>query len=736
MKKIFLLVTTIVAFTCSAVFVHAQQLFSVNYNDLPVENVTQLTHQITGTEIATLSLTKNNGNKEVYAVAFSSAPNTKIVILNEQNGAHVTVETRLIASLPTEFQLTPFFIEELKQAVLGEASRYVILETTNDFLVQNVASVSITKEDVYIPRYFYGKKENMKEALPEDRQIIKIYKQKPRIISDPEYQLDIAQLEEEMSYYVYMYKLPDGTLCTYDEHFRKKNDKNPSKLGGGNFLEFNLDGTLNATQRLATEYALELWSEQIAGTVPVEIEVNLWPLGQGVIGMSFFPPCFMNGETGEPETFYPSALWNQLVGYNASDEWDIFIIMNSEFTFYYGLNGSPGVNIDYVTIMIHEATHGLGFGSQCDRNGVLFYEYPVVYDRLLYQGLGGPCFVDLTESERAALLTSNNLYAGGPGSKLLEANGGTRVKMYAPSSYSGGSTAHHWATEVTFPTFMKYAYFSPLHTFNNRKIGMFVDMGWTIPEVDPDAVWLTLNANGGTGNISPQPFSPGITQKIRINSSVRPGYAFKSWNTLPDGTGVSYADREAITISDNLNLYAQWEAQTYTLSFDPRGGTGNLTPKQVVYDKPIGTLPIPERTGYTFEGWVLYFAITITEETIWSFNYDRVASAKWTPEVGVVEIHDNASLQIVPNPADHTIELRFWVEGVLNSNQYRNDSELGVDCIEFYNIFGQLIKIVPFNGHRDAIHSVLTQTINISDLSPGVFIVKVGDKTVKLIKSK
>jgi len=730
MKKNFLLVTAIVAFTFSAALVHAQLLFSVNYNNLSIENVTQLTNQIIHSEISTLSLTKNNGNKDVYVVEFSSAENTKIVILNEQNGNNVTiipVETRHATSLQsTEFQLVPFFIEELKQAILGEASRYLIMETNSEFLVKNVTSFSTTKENVYIPRYFYGKKDNVKEALPEDRQIIKIYKQKPRIIPDPEYQLDIAQLEEEMSYYVYMYKLPDGTLCTYDEHFSPKESKNFS-CKGGDFLEFNLTGTLDATQRLATEYALELWSEQIAGTVPVDIEVDFRALGPGVIGMSYFPPCFMDGETGEAETFYPAALWKQLKDYSASEEWDIFIVMNSEFGFYYGLDGNSENRIDYVTIMIHEATHGLGFGSQCRRNGTFFYEYPVIYDRMLYQGLAGPCFTELSESDRAALLISNNLYAGRPNSKLLEANGGTRVKMYAPTSYSSGSTAHHWATEVSFSTFMKYAYFAPLHTFNNRKIGIFIDMGWAVPVIDPDAVWVTFNANSGTGNISSQPFSPGIARNLKINSFTKSGYEFKSWNTLPDDTGISYTDREAITIFDHLNLYAQWESGTYTLNFSPRGGTVNPTSKQVVYNEPIGVLPIPEMAGYTFEGWTLYHANNINAETIWTYDYDRTASANWAPIVGIVETLHATSLQIVPNPANHTVELRIGI-----ANQARND---GVNQIEFYNIFGQLVKNVPFAGQSSK-EEVVTQIINISDLSAGVYMVKVGDKTMKLIKIK
>jgi hypothetical protein len=76
---------------------------------------------------------------------------------------------------------------------------------------------------VYVPRYFYGEKENVKEALPKERQITSISKSKPQLISafpdDPEVQQRIALLEEARSYYVYVFKLPDGTKCTSSEIF-------------------------------------------------------------------------------------------------------------------------------------------------------------------------------------------------------------------------------------------------------------------------------------------------------------------------------------------------------------------------------------------------------------------------------------------------------------------------------------------------------------------------------------
>jgi hypothetical protein len=571
-----------------------------------------------------------------------------------------------------------------------------------------------------LPRYFYGNKENVKEALPQDRQIIGIYKQKPQIIladpDDVEMQRYAAQKEEETSYYIYMYQLPDGAKCTYAEHFNKKNDKNLSSVG--NFLEFNLTGELDDKQRLATEYALELWGEQLAGAVPVAIEVDFFPMGPGVLGRSFFPTCFNDGVTN---VWYPSALWDQIVGYDYDPgENDNTIWMNSDYKFYLGLDGL-GSGMDFVTIALHEVTHGLGFGCYCSRDdGEFFWGGPGIYDCQLYKGLDGPCFIDLPNYERTALMVSNNMYAGGPGSNLLAANGGERVKIYAPTSYSSGSSAHHWDSSVGFPTFMKYAYDYPLHTFNNRKLGILTDMGWELPIVDTaNAVWVTFNNNGGAGNRNPQPFIQEEIQRLKICPFSKTGHTFKEWNTLPDGTGQSYADRDSITIREDTEFYAQWEANTYTLTFSPNGGTVSPTSKEVVYGLPVGELPIPEKTGYTFTGWRIGASVFITEETIWEFTTSRPVQAQWTLNQNIEEIQLNTTLQIIPNPASNTIELRIM------------NYELRVDDIEFYSISGQLVKSVSLAG--EMLKDAVSQKIDISDLRAGVYFAKAGDNIVKLV---
>jgi len=509
--KTTLLVMAILGLLFSPVFLYAQHLFSINYNDLSQEDVTQLKAQIVRSEISTLSLTRNNENRNVYPVALSSARNTKIIILNEQTGNNVVITP---SDEPlAEFQLAPFFIEELRRAVLGEDDRYLVIETTSDFSITNVSTVSVTRRDVHIPQYLYGNIDNVQEALPEDRQIIHIFKAKPKLIladpNNPDLQRYAAQWEEEMSYYVYMYQLPDGGLWIYDEHFNSNDDEPGTRIGSN--LQFTLSGNLNTNQQTATLHALGIWSEVLAGVVPVDIQIQSVNLGGGgIIGSSYQMPDYWDSAT---QTWYCSAVGNQKAGYNVvPSQRDISLRMNSQFNFYYPITGSPGSNqMDWITIILHEVCHGLGFYGLVGSNGNYTYttssgggastSSPGIYDRQLYQGAtGSTTLTGLTASQRGTLVKSNNLYAGAPGSNLLAATGGTRVKVYAPTSWNSGSSVSHWDNDVTFSTIMRpFAdYGWKLHTISARDLGMMLDLGWTEP-----AGFIIEATAGQGGTISP-----------------------------------------------------------------------------------------------------------------------------------------------------------------------------------------------------------------------------------------
>jgi hypothetical protein len=257
-----------------------------------------------------------------------------------------------------------------------------------------------------------------------------------------------------------------------------------------------------------------------------------------------------------------------------------------------------------------------------------------------------------------------------------------------------------------------------LHTFNTRKIGILLDLGWTLPVQNPNTKWVTFKNNIDEEDIFTQQFLPGVEKKLKPNTFKREGYTFINWNTKSDGTGISYEERKIVSVSQDFILYAQWEANTYTLSFNPNGGTVDPTSKQVTFDAQVGELPLPEKEGWRFEEWRIG-NITITEGTIWNYLVNRTVLARWILDNNITETQQKEIIQIIPNPANQTIELRI----TMNESQF--------DKIEFFNNFGQIVKTVPFTS--DFLRDSIIQKIDISDLCTGLYVVKMGKRTVKLI---
>ena len=69
---------------------------------------------------------------------------------------------------------------------------------------------------------------------------------------------------------------------------------------------------------------------------------------------------------------------------------------------------------------------------------------------------------------------------------------------------------------------------------------------------------VTFYANDGSGLTVRQSVAEGVPTSLKANSFTREGFSFDGWNTDPDGNGVSYADKDPVTLSADLTLYAQW----------------------------------------------------------------------------------------------------------------------------------------------------------------------------------
>ena len=104
---------------------------------------------------------------------------------------------------------------------------------------------------------------------------------------------------------------------------------------------------------------------------------------------------------------------------------------------------------------------------------------------------------------------------------------------------------------------------------------------WT--EIPEFTITFDKNNSSATGIMNPQTIRKGDTASINTNTYELSGYLFVGWNTKSDGSGTSYLDKDYISLTKDITLYAQW-VKTYTLTFDKNNpdATGNTYTQTLV----------------------------------------------------------------------------------------------------------------------------------------------------------
>ena len=118
---------------------------------------------------------------------------------------------------------------------------------------------------------------------------------------------------------------------------------------------------------------------------------------------------------------------------------------------------------------------------------------------------------------------------------------------------------------------------------------------------------ITYNANGGSGAPSSSTKTWGTNKTLSSTTPTRTGYTFKGWATSQaranNGT-VDYAAGATYTKNANLSLYAVWQVNTWTVTYNANGGSGAPSSQTKTYNVAL-TLSTtkPTKTGYDFKGW-------------------------------------------------------------------------------------------------------------------------------------
>lgn len=187
-----------------------------------------------------------------------------------------------------------------------------------------------------------------------------------------------------------------------------------------------------------------------------------------------------------------------------------------------------------------------------------------------------------------------------------------------------------------------------------------------------------------------------LTKTAEYNTTItaptaptRPGYTFVGW--YKDAAGQTAWNFATDKVTENTVLYAKWNINSYSVSFDSQGGS-TVDAKTVIFNTTVGEPTAPTRKGYTFAGWYK----DAEGQVAWNFATDKVTNnvtlyAKWLLNKPVINpIDDNDTKISGTTVANATITVKIGsvvlATGKADSNglfsikikQLKADTELSV----------------------------------------------------------
>ena len=144
----------------------------------------------------------------------------------------------------------------------------------------------------------------------------------------------------------------------------------------------------------------------------------------------------------------------------------------------------------------------------------------------------------------------------------------------------------------------------------------------------------------------------GSKYKIPNQIPTRPGYSFVGWATEENGQA-KYKPGDVLKITFDMDLYAQWKVNNYSIRFIDPSNEGKNLPDEAT--APYGseyTIPsqAPTRKGYDFKGWA-------TEEgkeakyhsgDVLTVNENIILYAVWSKKAPAVKFNNNGGEGIAP----------------------------------------------------------------------------------------
>ena len=296
----------------------------------------------------------------------------------------------------------------------------------------------------------------------------------------------------------------------------------------------------------AFEYAVSIWEQVISSPVKIYVQANWRSLDRNVLG-SAGPSEYLTDFVGIPHEnlYYPIALveklkQKQITGISNPD---ISADFNKNINWYFGTDGkTPDSLYDFVTVVLHEIGHGLGFtGFFFVNEQIGSYAYTEIgnaasFDRMVIRNTGellidSMVYKNPSEELRKAL-ESGSLYLNSPVAILN--SGGEKPRLYSPSKWDDGSSVYH-LNDATYPpgnpnSLMTHAFGKgeAIHDPGPITQGVLADVGWK-------SLFFDFQKLRDQENVTPVAFNVNIQSDYQIDlSSLYVVYSLDSFQTPAD----------------------------------------------------------------------------------------------------------------------------------------------------------------------------------------------------------
>jgi hypothetical protein len=294
-----------------------------------------------------------------------------------------------------------------------------------------------------------------------------------------------------------------------DEGFNASSAPDAASTAGG-----NAGATLGTQRLIAFQHAADIWGDLLSSPVEIQVDANFDPMTCGatsaVLGATG-PTTVHRDFVGAPRpiTWYPQALANSLAATDlAPGNSDIASRFNSTIGttcdfpmgWYYGLDGNPPPGtIDFVTVVLHEIAHGLGFLTFVDlTTGAKLSGLNDVYMLNLENHSTGKVYPQMTDLQRVSA-SQNTANLHWVGHEVMVASGvltsgvslGGHVEMYAPNPQESGSSVSHFSDSLAPDQIMEPFYNGPNHNVG-LALQALADIGWSLAAASSP---LAINAS-------------------------------------------------------------------------------------------------------------------------------------------------------------------------------------------------------------------------------------------------